>query len=428
MGLLSEFLGGASVKEITLSGVSEGRRRTLKVDKSGRISVRVSKDELENLYITDSITFNSINKTVQLLMSSDYYLDSKQKRVVTFFDKFFKEIGIVGERLTQLELLEWLYRDACIFGEGYVEIIYDDKTQSKPLDLTRVDPKKVDVARDSTGFAVVDAFGRSVGFTMKIPYGVTLTAKGDPVPKEYEGVVDMSQKIFLLPKRLVQFKLYPYGDGFTGIGLIESAFSSIKRKMAITEAQTNSIYTRGTYPIIANVGDENHEPGQKEIDNTLNIMRDMKHDRYFAFPYWTQIKPLEVKQSDIVDNTLKFLREDQSASLGMPMAFATGTGEATNRATLNNQQQIMQLTLNDIQKRVLSVWNKFIMNLIAKAYDLPETCELKATEIGAEEKNEKTTRLTQYVGSGILDPKLITSYAIKSEGLENQENSKQILT
>jgi hypothetical protein len=418
MGIINNFINGSGIMEINLAGASEGKRMTLKVDNRGKnMAVRVPKDELEATYIADPITFNSINKTVQMLMSSDYYIHSTQKRVIKFYEDFFKNIGVVGENLTMLELFEWLFKDLGVFGEGYIEIIYDE-TDKMPLDLTRVDPKKMDVARDGSGNAITDIYGKIIGYTMKVEGKVK---GGDPVPEQYKRQVSLNSMIFLLPKRIVQFKLYPYADGFSGIGLIEPGYKSTKRKLAITEAQTNSIYTRGTYPIIATVGDPNHEPTQKDIDNTLNLVKDMKHDRYFAFPYWTKIQALEVKQSDIVENTLKFLREEQSASLGMPLAFATGAGEATNRATLNNQQEILQLTLLDIQKRFLSTFNKFVMTVIAKANGLPEVGVIRADKIGVEEKNDKSKRLIGYVEKGILTTQEVKQFAIKSEELQDRE-------
>jgi large subunit ribosomal protein L14 len=133
------------------------------------------------------------------------------------------------------------------------------------------------------------------------------------------------------------------------------------------------------------------------------------------------IANMPVKQSDIVENTLKFLREEQSASLGMPLAFATGAGEATNRATLNNQQEILQLTLLDIQKRFLSTFNKFVMTTIAKAYKLPEVGVIRADKIGVDEKNDKSKRLIGYVEKGILTTQEVKAFAIKSEELQDRE-------
>jgi len=339
MGLITTSLGMSTgdTTVILASGKNEGRRVSIKVDKRNKGVLRVPKEELENQYVRDSITFNSINKTVQMLMSIDYSIRAEKLSTIKFYEDFFKNIGNVGERLTMTELLECIYRDLVVFGDAYVEIIFDDKF--KPVDLTRIDSKRMDVARDTQGYALTDKYGKPVGYVMSIPYGMTAT--GDPVPQEYQGKIDLNQKIFMMADRIVHFKLYQIQDGFSAIGLIEPAYLSTQRKLAITEAQTNSIYARGTYPMIANVGDLNHEPTDDDIEKTLNILREMKHDRYFAFPYWTKVTPLEAKQSDIVDQTLSFLREDQAASLGMPLAFAVGSGEATNRACYSEDTKVL---------------------------------------------------------------------------------------
>jgi len=120
MGILNNFINGSGIMEINLAGASEGKRMTLKVDNRGKnMAVRVPKEELEATYIADPITFNSINKTVQMLMSSEYYIHSAQKRVITFYENFFKNIGVVGENLTMLELFEWLFKDLEI-GRAHV--------------------------------------------------------------------------------------------------------------------------------------------------------------------------------------------------------------------------------------------------------------------------------------------------------------------
>jgi len=425
MGIIVDLFSNQPMEStVSLAGANEGRRVTIKVDKKNKNMNRVAKDELELVYAKDAITFNSVNKTVQMLMSSQFYIHAAQKRTVTFFESFFNNIGNVGEKMTTTELLENIFSDICKFGDAYVEIIYDEETQTKPLDLARVDSKRMDVARDVTGYAVTDMYGSCAGYTMSLPAGMVAT--GDEVPKEFRGKIELNNKIFLKPERIVRFSLYNIQDGFSSLGLIEPSYQSVMRKMAITEAQTNSIYTRGTYPVIAYTGNPDHEPTPDDIDKTLNLIKEMKHDRYFAFPYWTKVEPLEVKQSDVIDKTLDFLRQEQSAALGMPLAFATGAGEATNRATLTNQQEIMQLTLRDIMKKVLSTWNKFIMRKISQAYGLQEAAELRSEEIGAEEKNEKATRIQGWISSGVIKPESVSTYATYSEGLQNRENDRNI--
>ena len=94
----------------------------------------------------------------------------------------------------------------------------------------------------------------------------------------------------------------------------------------------------------------------------------------------------------------------------MPMAFATGAGEATNRATLNNQQQILELTLEDIVKKTISTFTKYILRRIQNKNGAKDIPKVIWGDVRAEEKNDKTKRLQAYKGMGAI------SY-IKVEGL-----------
>lgn len=380
---------------------------------------RVDLAELEQAYISDPICFNSINKETQMIMAAGYEIISKNDGTKNYFIEFFNQIGKVGEDLTLDELFEGIYKGQMIYGSAYVELVFN-KSMDRVVDLTLIDSKRMDYAKSSDNKIVLDKFGKPIGYTLKLPWG--MTGKSDEIPKEYKNQVSLSQnQIFMLAQRICHFKLYTYGDRFYPLGLIEPAYKSILRKMNIEEAQTNSIYVRGTYPIVVYVGDELHEPTPQSIKEALDNIVKIKHDRYFAFPYYNKVEPVEVKQSDIVQDTLNYLRRNETASLGLPEAFATGGGEATNRATLNNQQQFLEFTLNDIVARTLSTFRKYILKRICfyNGQDIPgnDIPNIKWGDIGAEEFNQKTERLINYVKEGILMPGEVSNFAKKSEGL-----------
>jgi len=117
---------------------------------------------------------------------------------------------------------------------------------------------------------------------------------------------------------------------------------------------------------------------------------------------------------------LEYLRVNQAAAAGMPMAFATGAGEATNRATLNNQQQILELSLEQIIKKTVSSFQKYILRRIGLVNfnSVKYVPKLIWGDIRAEEKNEKAKRLIDYVNVGALAPDEIREYAATSEDLE----------
>lgn len=345
-------------------------------------------------------------------MAAGYTIEGKN---ADYFIKFLSNIGSVGDDITWDEMLEAIYKYQMIYGWSFVEDVFNKK-QDKIVDLTLIDPKRMDYAKDGSDKIVLDKYGKSVGYTLKIPLDVE--AVGDSIPNEFRNTISIgTDKIFMLPKRVCQFKLYTYGDRFYPLGLIEPGYRSILRKMNIEEAQANSIYTRGTYPVIAYVGDQMHEPTPQDIDSVLKNLTKLKHDRYSAFQYWVRLDTLEAKQSDIVQSTLDYLRLNETASLGMPTSFATGAGEATNRATLTNQQAVLEFTLNDIVNRTVATIKKYIFKRIAFYNGLTSIPDIKWGLIRADEPNDQAQRIVQYVKNGILNPQEIAKFVKKTEGI-----------
>ena len=380
---------------------------------------RVPKDELENCYLFDPITFNSINKHCQAIMSTRHELVARDEKVKSYFDNFLESIGRVGDDLTDDELIWNIFQHQMIYGEAWVETVFN-KEETSIVDLVTIDPKRMDYLKDAMDNILLDKHGKPYGYVLEVPYGIETEGKGDDLPAEIKKEVSVgTQKIFLLPKRIAHFKLYTCGDGFYGIGLIEPGYKSTLRKQNIEEAQTNSIYARGTYPLIDYVGDENHYPTPQMIQNAAKKLSEISHSRYLAFPNWHRVVPLEVKQSEIVDKTIDLLRQNQAASLGMPLAFATGMGESTNRATLSNQQKFLEFTLNDVVKRTIASFRKYIFRRICNLEHFKEVPYYKWGNINAEEVNEKAKRLTEYVRRGILRPEEdVRNFALESEQLK----------
>jgi hypothetical protein len=383
---------------------------------------RVTAWDLETCYIFDPIIFNSINKNVQTIMAAGYKISCKDKKVEDWFNNFLDNVGKVGNDITFNELLEVTYQNLMIYGRHYFETVLNPY-MTEVLDLVSLDPKLMDYARDSMRRICVDKYGKPLGYTQNLPYGLDITDKGDPVP-EGSGIVLINRQIFVLPERIAYFKLYTYGNRFDGLGLIEPAFKSIVRKQNIEEAQANSIYARGTYPIVDYVGNENHFPTPNMIKSASEKLSEMAHNRYFALPYWHKLEPIEVKQSEVVDNTMKWLRESASASLGLPMAFATGSGEATNRATLGTLQKFMEFSLKDIVGRVCAQFKQHIFKRICAYNNFKEIPDLVWGDIGAESIDDKAIRLQNYVKVGSLNPKIVEKFALESEKLNLTINQK----
>jgi len=380
---------------------------------------RIVANELEYAYITDPINFHSINLATQMIMAAGYEIISNNEETKRQFIEFFDSIGKVGEDITFDELLEEIFRYQMIYGNAYVELVFDKRTDSRIVDLTLIDSKRMDYAKTSNGQIVLDKYGKPVGYILKLPWDISETNRGDEIPREYKNKISLSSnEIFLLPRRICHFKLYTYGDRFYGLGLIEPAYKSILYKQNIEESQANAIYQRGHSPVIAYVGDSLHEPTPNMIKTVLDNLVKLKSDRYTSFPYYVKVETIEAKQSDIVQDTLKYLRRNQVSSLGVPEAIATGIGEETNRATLRDQLRMLEYTLNDIVNKTLSTFRKYILNRILLYNKIDGNIDIKWREIGASEDETKIRRIIDATKVGIYSADEAKEYIKKLENFD----------
>ena len=268
MGLIGDLISGRQVVELARSQASPSPQTLPYGIKS---TDRVKREELETDYRFDPQTFNIINKQLQLILHAGFRIKTKTSRWQKWYDDFFENIGFVGDDTTKEELVEYIIQDMLMYGNSFVELVYDSKDK-KIVDLKMIPEKKMDYAKNSNKEVAVDKYGKPIGYVMNLPYGYSGRGLGDEVPQEYRTKVSIdSNQIFLLPKRIAHFKLHTYGDRFYGIGLIEPAHKSTYRKMKIEDARANEVYTRGSNTLIATVGNTDHEPTDQEISDTLDL-------------------------------------------------------------------------------------------------------------------------------------------------------------
>lgn len=385
--------------------------------------IRVDPQELENCYLFDPIAFSAINKITQTIMAVDWKLICKDLDTLDYFNNFIDNVGKVGEDVTFNEILEAIFKNQLIYGNAYVETVFNKKG-TEIVDLFLLDPKRMDYAQDASGNILMDKYGKPIGYTLKLPYNTSSEGRGDPIP-EGSSINLIENQIFLISERICHFKLYTYGDRFYGLGIIEPAYKTILRKQNIEVAQTNSIDQRGCAPIIDYVGDEFHEPTPQMLEDAAEKLAKFKNNKYFVFPKWHKIETVEIKQSDIVQDTLHYLRENESASLGLPMTFILGSGERSNKYTISSLQRFTENTLNDIVKRTLSTFRKYIFKRMCDLKDFNEIPEISWEDVAVEEPNDKAKRIVEYVQSGIITPKEAHAFAIESEELNKGINEDE---
>jgi hypothetical protein len=377
---------------------------------------RVSRQSLEEIYLTDPQTFNTINKSKQLIMQAGYNIRVDKKGSQSKYDDFFKNMGNIGMKTNLSQLLSNIYHDKFLYGVSYIERVYDTR-QEVIVDLKMIDPKLMDFARDNEGIIVVDRNQNPVGFTMDI--GRKTNYRGDIIPIDgLSSKVSLDPNhIFFLAFRIAYFRMFTYGNRFDAVGVVEPAIKDINRKHKIEDATANSIHNAASYPIVGYVGDANRSASQSLMNNTLDAMKNLSHSRYMVFQYPTKLETLEVKQSEQVNEALRYFRANQSAASGMALGFSIGTGEAINRSTLSTQQEMLDISLDSEAKNTAEEFNVQILDELNRVNGYGSSAKLIWGNVASEDKNDKASRLFDAVSSGVLAPGEIRDYILMSEDI-----------
>ena len=378
---------------------------------------RVPASELELTYLHNPLIFNGINKIVQTIMSAEHEIVAKDPKVKAYFLNFFNNLGSSGSNTTWEELLSTIYKYQLIYGKSWVENVYN-KRGNTIVDWDTIDPKKMDYLETSNEQIALSAYGNPLGYVEKLPYGVE-PRKNQELPMELQnnGCAMTPGSIYLAPKRIAMLKLFVIGDGFYPIGLIEPIYKTSLRKLNIEEALANAIWRHGFPTFLAKIGDPNHEPTPQQVQNTLDKLKDSSFKQELAVPYFTDLSIIESKKSERLREHLEYFQDQEIAGLGIPKPFCTGGGEATNRATLGNQQGMFQLTLRDIIDKTVDSIRKYMFKPICDLEGFKEVPTLKWDVIGANELNDKAKRLISYVKAGVLDSAELTKFIQKVEKL-----------
>ena len=379
---------------------------------------RVSRKQIETLYITDPQTLNTIDLYATIPIQAGYKIEAVNKGSQRQYDEFFASVGKYGLVSGLKQLLTRFLTDTPLYGYAYAERVFgvDEYDKVRMVDIKPVDAKLMDYARDTDGIIVVDENQKPVGYTMRV--GHNIRVRGDPVPPRVN--VDMD-KVFIMEERIACIQFKQYGNGFESIGVVESAAIDIERKQKIKTAIANTIHNNSSYQVYAIVGDAQRTASPKVQKDTLTALQNLTTNRFGVFQYPTQLETLKVEHSPQADEFLRFLRSEQSTAGGIALGIAVGSGEAVNRQTMSEQQIILDMKFDGWMERFCEQFNKKILDYIYQYNEYGSKAELKWNDICLDDKIQKADMMIKAVQSGILAPEEARKYMLVSYDIQENE-------
>jgi len=376
---------------------------------------RVPRAELERLYIKDAQSFKMVNMYKRLLLQAGYRIISDNKTNQKQYDDFFKDIGKVGLHYKLEPLLERIINDCCIFGHAYLEKIYDE-SGTYLLDLKPIDAKLVDYVRDMRDMMMTDREQNPLGYTMYVGYYTD--AITDAYPR---GSKVLPSFIFLKPQRIVNFILNPISNGFEGMGIIESAYEQITRKMNIEASASNAIFNASESLIYAVCGDAQRSPSKPLMDATMNTLKNFTTNKRAVFSYPTEIKSLPIEQSPQVNEMLKYLRTEQAAAAGFSLSMAIGTGESNNKSTMNTERRDVNTQLNSVANNIATQFSSKVLDELYRINGYGSKAVMVWNNVSVDDRSDVVPMLKTLSDIGAITAGEIRNYAKNVFDLETDD-------
>jgi hypothetical protein len=414
MGFLSSFTNYKYAdfsKQIDKVGIPRTASSTIQ-DATRKLS-RVTRQDLETLYMTDAQTFKLVNSYMQLLLQAGYRIVSENKGSQKQYDDFFSNIGRIGMHYKLEQLLSRIIQDCVLYGHAYIERVYDE-TGSMIVDLKPIDAKLMDYVRDMKYVMMTDLEQNPLGYTMYVGY------YSDAVSDLYpQGARVIPGYIFLRKERIANIVLSPFGNGFEGLGLVEPAYNQIHRKMKIEETASNAIFNAADSLIYAIVGDSTRSASVPLMNETLKTLQKWTTNRRAVFAAPTQIASMPVEQSSQVNDHLHYLRQDQAAAGGMSLGMAIG--EDNNKSTQNTERKDFNTKLNSCARTIAEQFTSKILDVLYEVNGYGSKAIMKWNNVSIEDRTDIVALLDVAFKDGAITAREYRNYIKNVFDLETDD-------
>lgn len=212
---------------------------------------------LEDLYKKVPIITGAINKTVDMVVSSDFSVKSKNPEAAKLIQDFMKEHNFDL-------LLRNITKDLLIYGNAFVEVI---SAGNVITGLKAVNPKTMYVKRNEQG---------------------EILAYNQYIPRKTREPIEFT------PDQIVHFKYNVIGDCAYGYSIIEPLIKIIKSKLQMEEAMMTLMKRKANAPIHAKLGTETEPARQEDIDNFANDLYIMNEKTEYVTDHRVEMNVLDV--------------------------------------------------------------------------------------------------------------------------------------
>ncbi len=292
---------------------------------------------LESAYLSIPLIQGAIDKHVDFVLGSEYKIDTNKELTRKKFEEFVRDNDFDV-------LLRLIVRDMLIYGSSFLEIVWGGK-RVKQLKL--LDSKTMYVRRDKKG--------KVEGYTQFM--GKSFGTNVEPV--------------YFKPDEIIHFSFNNIGGSPYGTSVIRALFgdrdiSVIKQFLSMQEAMRKLLDKQVNAKVHIQVGDENWQPTQSDIDSLGQKLEAARNDTEWITSYLVKMNILGY-EGKILDLTPFANHYEEQMVYGLQTPFALlGKGSIPEGLALV-QLEAFERRIKSIQLNVSrELENKLFNNLLGE--------------------------------------------------------------
>ncbi len=337
---------------------------------------------LWQMWAMDPVCFGGVNAVAYLGTCVNHTLEGKVRDV--------EEVKAFQKRI---RWPDWLYESFThqqVCGCHFNEIVLN-KAKNAISVLKTIDAVDMDFDKTKEGdkvFINMDSWGRPAGYWQR--------------PYDWDGQ-DLKAGTHLNPNQVMHIVMRKISDSIYGLGVIEPIKKITIIKMNIEDAFGEAMHRVGFPVPITYCGSEKVPPTNAGMLKTHAMMKKFHSKSAVTLPYYNKVDIPSPRVEGIPAN-LDYFVTMQCAAIGVAKAVVLGTGEGTNRATLDQLTEEGAKNITTMHRKIAANLEDKVFTQMIELGQLKDEVHVIFDPVKTEDKLALTQEVVDLVATGILTP------------------------
>ena len=334
--------------------IQTGKKKSFGQQKGTRTKSQLTK--YWDIYTNEDTVWAAINSIAFNTVMVGYDIESDSPQAKELIENWCRKVDLDTNILDNT-------RYALVFGDAFVEIVYNRKKE--PSSLLGVDPTSMEVNYDEHG--IVQSYSQSLG------------------SRDKEGIPKLDRT------DICHIKFFSNPSNPYGISLIQASMDVINKKIRTDNAIANAIIRHGTSKTVFTIGNEKDRqlPPESVLKAIRDEVEDIDEKNEFIVPWNVTVATIDEKGITGVEEYYNYFQSQLVLGL-LCTEEALGLGRGSTEATSKTKALLYERMIQSFQLRLSRTIEKQLFNKVLEknGFD-PDIVSIEFRSVTSADESER---------------------------------------